>query len=65
METQPDAQHGKFISTSIPKRLSREDFNRYIAPSLKTPQKGPTAKTLTRQNLQLSPAWTPHRHSVE
>jgi len=44
METQPDAQRGKFIYNSIPKRVSRKDFNRYIAPYLKTPQKGPTPK---------------------
>ena len=44
METQPDAKPGKFIYNSIPKRVSRKDFNRYIAPYLKTPQKGPTPK---------------------
>jgi transposase len=44
METQPDAQQGKFIYNSIPKRVSRQGFNRYIAPYLKKPQKGPTPK---------------------
>ena len=32
------------IYTQIPKQVSRKDFNRYIAPSLKRPTKGPPPK---------------------
>jgi hypothetical protein len=34
----------KFIYNSIPKRVSRKDFHRHIAPHLKKPGKGPQPK---------------------
>lgn len=44
MDTQPDAKQEKFIYNTIPKQVSRKDFNRYIAPHLKKPTKGPQPK---------------------
>ena len=32
------------VYTEIPKQVSRKDFNRYIAPTLKRPTKGPKPK---------------------
>ena len=32
------------VYTQIPKQVARKDFNRYIAPSLKRPTKGPPPK---------------------
>ena len=32
------------VYTAIPKQVSRKDFNRYIAPTLKRPTKGPKPK---------------------
>jgi transposase len=44
MDAKPEANRGRFVYNSIPKKVSRKDFNRYIAPYLKKPKKGPKPK---------------------
>lgn len=44
MDTKPEANRDRFVYNSIPKKVSRKDFNRYIAPYLKKPKKGPKPK---------------------
>jgi transposase len=41
MDTQPETTEHSFVYNHIPTKVSRNDFNRYIAPHLKRPQKGP------------------------
>jgi transposase len=41
MDTQPETTEHSFVYDHIPTKVSRNDFNRYIAPHLKRPQKGP------------------------
>jgi hypothetical protein len=44
MNTQPAASPPSFVYHRIPTKVSRKDFNRYIDPHLKKPQKGPKPK---------------------
>jgi transposase len=44
MDAKPEANRDRFVYNSIPKEVSRKDFNRYIAPYLKKPKKGPKPK---------------------
>jgi transposase len=44
MDTQLAASPPSFIYHRIPTKVSRKDFNRYIDPHLKKPQKGPKPK---------------------
>jgi len=44
MDTQPETTEHSFVYKHIPTKVSRNDFNRYIAPHLKQPQKGPKPK---------------------
>jgi hypothetical protein len=41
MYTPPETTARPFVYNSIPTKVSRKDFNRYIAPHLKRPKKGP------------------------
>ena len=42
MDTPPATTASSFVYHRIPAKVSRTDFNRYIAPHLHRPQKGPT-----------------------
>jgi hypothetical protein len=44
MDTPPETTERSFVYNRIPTKVSRKDFNRYIAPYLKRPQKGPPPK---------------------
>src|SRR6195256_219052 len=44
METQQKTAEHSLVYNQIPKQVSRQHFNRYIAPSLKKPKKGPKPK---------------------
>lgn len=44
MDTPPETTERAFVYNRIPTKVSRKDFNRYIAPYLKRPQKGPQPK---------------------
>jgi hypothetical protein len=44
MDTPPETTERSFLYTRIPTNVSRKDFNRYIAPHLKRPKKGPQPK---------------------
>ena len=44
MSTQPATTERSFIYNRIPTKVSRQDFNRYIAPYLQRPKKGPQPK---------------------
>jgi hypothetical protein len=44
MDTQPETNVPSFIYNRIPTKVSRKDFNRYIAAHLKRPKKGPQPK---------------------
>ena len=44
MDTQPETTERSFLYNRIPTKVSRKDFNRYIAPHLKRPKKGPQPK---------------------
>lgn len=44
MDTQPATPERSFVYNHIPTQVSRQDFNRYIAPYLQRPQKGPQPK---------------------
>ena len=41
MDTQPATTASSFVSHHIPTTVSRQDFNRYIAPHVPRPKKGP------------------------
>lgn len=41
MDTPSETTARSFVYNSIPTKVSRKDFNRYIAPHLKRPKKGP------------------------
>ena len=41
MDTQPETTASSFVYNRIPTKVSRKDFNRYIAPHLHRPKKGP------------------------
>lgn len=44
MDAKPKTNRGRFVYNSIPKKVSRKDFNRNIAPYLKKPKRGPKPK---------------------
>jgi transposase len=44
MDTQPETTASSFVYNRIPTKVSRKDFNRYIAPHLHRPKKGPKPK---------------------
>ena len=44
MDTPPETTERSFVYNRIPTKVSRKDFNRYIAPYLKRPKKGPPPK---------------------
>jgi hypothetical protein len=44
MDTQPATTERSFVYNRIPTKVSRQDFNRYIAPYLQQPKKGPQPK---------------------
>lgn len=44
MDTQPATTERSFVYNHIPTKVSRQDFNRYIAPYLQRPKKGPQPK---------------------
>jgi transposase len=44
MDTQPATTERSFVYNRIPTKVSRQDFNRYIAPYLHRPKKGPQPK---------------------
>jgi len=44
MDTQPATTASSFVYNRIPTQVSRKDFNRYIAPHLHRPKKGPQPK---------------------
>ena len=44
MDTPPETTERSFLYNRIPTKVSRKDFNRYIAPYLKRPKKGPQPK---------------------
>jgi transposase len=44
MDTQSETTTPSFVYHRIPTKVSRKDFNRYIDPHLKRPQKGPKPK---------------------
>jgi transposase len=44
MDTPPETNVPSFIYNRIPTKVSRKDFNRYIASHLKRPTKGPQPK---------------------
>jgi hypothetical protein len=44
MDTQLKTTERAFVYNHIPTQVSRQDFNRYIAPYLQRPQKGPQPK---------------------
>ena len=44
MDTQPETTASSFVYNRLPTKVSRQDFNRYIAPHLHRPTKGPTPK---------------------
>jgi hypothetical protein len=41
MDTPPETPDRSFVYNRMPTKVSRKDFNRYIAPSLQRPKKGP------------------------
>ena len=51
MDTPPATTAPSFVYQRIPTKVSRKDFNRYIAPHVHSPKKGPTPKILPLQNL--------------
>src|SRR5215510_16111004 len=44
MDTPPETTDRSFVYNRMPRRVSRKDFNRYIAPYLQRPKKGPKPK---------------------
>jgi len=44
MDTPPETTERSFVYHRIPTKVSRKDFNRYIAPYLLRPKKGPKPK---------------------
>jgi hypothetical protein len=42
MDTQPETTASSFVYHRIPTKVSRKDCNRYLAPHLHRPKKGPT-----------------------
>jgi hypothetical protein len=65
MDAKPEANRGRFVYNSIPKKVSRKDFNRYIAPVFEEAEERTEAKIIALQDLSLPPVCPPYRPPVE
>jgi hypothetical protein len=55
----------EFTYNTLPKKVSRKNFNPYLLPHLKKPKKGPKPKLSLYKILQLYPLCPTYGHPVE